>query len=246
MKCLGILSVQEEIKGRKGRRIRILERERFFAGISVVVGTFSAAGAELGEKSERAKRRLFHRGMRFLARLGADTVVPTLLCKEVLGIPGGGTATAETAIVPADMPKALKSVLTEYREKPAGKTGWVLDRNCTSYADVVLEEMLPKVQRLALVTRERERAEILEEKLCEEYGVNLEIRESYPWQERENTVVADMDKGCISLDGRVVLNRKKLSWDLAGYSVDLAELLEQYPELQAYTSPCGWCIRKSG
>ncbi len=245
MRCLGILSVREDNKEKNKGRIRILKKERFCREIPVIVAEFLVSKEKLQKKKPWQKRRLFQKGERFLHRLGADAVAPTLLCSSIFGIPVNRNMTLETALFPQDMPAALNTVLLQYRESPRDKVGWVLDRECSPVCQLLLGAMSQKVQYLSIVTGEREKAEVLENLLWEEYGVSLDILTVFPWKTGKNTVVADVDKGRISVDGKTVLSGKRLSLDLQGYQVDLSRLLKQFPELWDVLSFDGWCMEKA-
>ncbi len=246
MICLGILSVREDNGERKTKRIQFREKERYGGNCPVVVAEISLSKSELQKKRPWQRNRLFRKGEKFLKRRGANILSPTLAWEvqpESFGVYSG---MVELPLHPLDMPEACKELLSEVKESPLGKTGWVLDVTCSSACLPLLEVMSQKVQYLGVVTKEREKAEVLEELLCREYGVNLEIQSVLPWREREAAVLANVDAGEIHLSGKMVRNGKRMTLDFKDYPVNLERLVKQHPELRNVLSFHSWCRRKSG
>ncbi len=246
MRSLGILSVRENIiEGYKGR-IRIEEKEQFYGKFSVIVAEISATGEEIQKLSPFRKRRLLKRGKKFLLRLGMDAISMTIECERAFGISLDGEEIVEGEVQPEEMPLAVKWALEKYQESPLGKAGWVLDRKCRECCHPILAEMSKKVQFLGLATDEKRRAEELEDVLCGEYGVNLEVVQPEFWQGNQADIFVDVERGRILFGETMILSGKKLSLDLRGYRVDLPKLLEEYPEFWSALSFGEWCLRKSG
>ncbi len=246
MRCLGILSVRNEIDEKHKGRIKLSQTAAFDRGIPVVVAEFLATKEELGKKSSWQKRRIFKKGEKFLHHLGADVVVPTLLCSRTFGIPVRGAMTVETALTPADMPAALEVVLGEYQESPKGKTGWIVDKGCSPVCLSLLKAMSQRVEFLNIVTEEREKAEAMGELLWDEYGVSPDVYLDLRVRDWKNTIVVRMDTGKILVDGMTALQGRKWSLDLDGYQIDLPELLSRCPEVWDVLEPLGWRRGKSG
>ena len=246
MRCLGILSVRENTGEKNKGKVRILEKERFCRKISVVVAEISVSASEVQAMHSWRRRRLFKRGKRFLHRLGSDAVALTQECSRAFWISPQGGMTVEAKVKPEEMPLAMEYALKYYAESPLGKTGWVLDRECRSVCLPIFEAMSQKVQFLGIATGARERAEELEEILCGEYGVNLEILEPDALRKEGAAILVDVDGGRIAFGGKSILSGKKLSLDLNGYEVDLRNLLGEHPQLWDALSFQEWCPRKSG
>ncbi len=244
MICLGILSVREDRE--TVGKTKIVEKERFQEGISVVVAEFSLPRERLKQKSRWQKRRLYGKGERFLRKLGADVVIPTIVCGRTFGFPVKAAQWVKCPVVPKEMSEALESVLRGYDHAPDEKTGWVADRECSDVCGTLAIAISQKVRCLGIVTQQREKAERIEEMLIREYGVCPELYREFPWKERGNSILADVNQGKIFMDGMTVLDGKRMGLNLRGYQVDQENLLKQYPDLWEAASFCGWCMRKSG
>ncbi len=246
MRSLGILSVRENIiEGYKGR-IKIEEKEQFCGNLSVTVAEISATGEEIQKLSPFRRRRLLKRGKKFLLRLGMDAISMTIECERAFGASSDGGEFIEAEIKPEEMSLAAKWALEKYQESPLGKAGWVLDRKCREGCLPIFAEMSNKVQFLGLATDEKRRAEELEDVLCGEYGVNLEVVQPEFLQGNQTDIFVDVERGRILFGGTMILSGKKLSLDLRGYRVDLPKLLKEYPEFWSVLSFREWCLRKSG
>lgn len=246
MKCLGILSVQRETGKRNPRKSKISEVKTMNRGILVVVAEFSATWEEIQKKTLGQKRRLFKKGERFLRRLGADIIVPTLLCSRCFEIPVQGTMTLEKGLTLADMPEALKVVLADMQESPKGKTGWIVDRGCRPECLPLLIAMSQKVEFLNIVTDAQEQAEEMGEILWNEYGIVPDVCRDIKIREWENTLLVRLDTGRILVNGMTALRGRKWTLDLGGYQIDLPSLVSRWGELEELLVPVGWCCGKSG
>lgn len=246
MRCLGILSVRNETEEQHKKREKWVEAASFHRGVPVVVAETSINKEGFAKKSPGQKKRFFKKGEKCLRRMGADVIVPTLLSSRIFSIPVQGDMTVETPLTRAEMPSALELVLSEYRDSPKGKTGWIVDRQCSMDCLPLLIALSQRVEFLNIVTKEREKAEKLGEILWEEYGVVPDIYQELRGRDWKNTIVLQMDQGRILVDGLTVLQGVRWSLDLEEYRIDLPGLLSRCPELWSVLETIGWCRGKSG
>lgn len=246
MRCLGILSVRREADEKNKRRITISQAKTFNRGIPVVVAEFSATCEMLGRKSPWQKRRLFRKGEKLLYGLGAEVIVPTLLCSRAFGIPVRHGMMVETGLTWKDMPEALDEVFAHYPESPRGKTGWLVDLECRPESLPLLKALSRRVEFLNIVTDAREKGEEMAETVLDEYGIVPDVYRKLQVREWDNTLLVRLDTGRILIDGRTALRGRKWTLDLDGYQVDLSGLLDRSPELWDALIPAGWCRGKSG
>ncbi len=240
MRCLGILSVRENTDEKNTRRTNIVQKDQFAGTVLVVVAEITASVSEIQTMCSVKKRWLRRRGEKFLYRLGCDAVVLTDACRDAFGVSGQKGMMVETDIPPEEMGAAVDYALGQYGEFPLGKTGWVLDRECRRVNLSILGAMSRKVQFLGVATEEPSRADMLEELLCEEYGVNLEVIKPEALWKQNPDILVDMDGGRVCFGRKTVLKGRKLILDLRGYEVDLKHLLERYPEFWGALSFLEW------
>ncbi len=237
MTVLGIISVQEEKISRKPYgRIPVSLKESFDAGIPVIVAEIGITEEELQQRSRWRRTCLEKKATRVLKKNGA-----TVICRDD---PVAGQDTLQKKLSQEDMAEAVAYALCYLDDNPIGKTAWFLDRDCDVVDLSLFRQVSQKVQYLGLATENMQRAEMLADELCEEYGVTLTVKPSGFSALGRATLVADMAGGRVRIGRGFLIDGREVTLDLHGYRVDAENLLKVCPELSRNFSHKAWLFGK--
>ena len=241
---LGILSVQTTKTGFWSKiRNPVFIKESFESPVSMTVAEFAYTAEELSVLPERRRTVLLQKGMDLLRSQHICGIVMTRDCSAVLG-EGTWTAGARMTIPKARFIECVEFGLQRAGDLLSGQTVYVLDREMQTVSYQLLVNMCRHARYLCLLTAKTEIAEELADRLCDEYGAYLDIRDFSYHVPGRAAFVADVDQGTVRIGRDCIIDGLEVDVDTHGYDVDPNAVLAYLPELSEKLPFISWLSGK--
>ena len=243
--CLGLFTVRKEKTGLLQKlRFPVTVKETFAADAAVLVAEYAFTAEELKKMPNWLRTCLRRYGMRFMKKQKICAAVMTIECAAAFLCPSpGGGETLIRKIRPEEWEECLDAFLSAVQINPKTWNAWIFDRDCRVVTGHFLAKLCTHVQRLCIVTKSPERAEPLCDRLCEEYGIEPEVFIDVRQVPTACTLRIDLDRGVLAYEKSVFANGAEVTMNLAGYRVDLCDLIRKYPAYADALCRKGWVNR---
>jgi len=218
MNRFGILTVRKDkspLRHKWKKPLQIVDSFRTQA--EVLVAEFAWTNIELQGFPKWYQRYLYHKGIRFLKRMGCNKVGPEEDCADAFSLCFQDRGW-NVPILPERMEEFLRSSHELWSDV------LIQVKKISQIPTSLLSFLCPRAKSLSLVTNDAMQAQKLAEKICTEYGFYPQIHVK-SMNLGEQCLLLDMDAGIICIYGQVI-DGMEVGMDFHEYRVDQKFFLE--------------------
>ena len=209
----------------------------------MTVAEIAYTAEELAELPERRRLLLLQKGMELLRSQHVSGIVMTRECGAVLG-EGNWSTCARMPIPRSKFMECVEFGLQKAGALLTGQTVYLLDREMQAVTFQLLAKLCQHARYLCLLTEKTDTAEELADRLCDEYGAYLDVRDFTYHIPGRAAFVADVDLGTIRIGRDCIIDGLEVDVDTHGYTVDPNAVLACLPELSEKLPFISWLSGK--